>query len=190
HSYMVEQEMLSYASGLQGQSLIDNMGGKNAVRREAMGAFLYSAMYARNANNYELVMTSARHYWNACITLVSQPIERELLKEPIRTILDCITATAEKKPKKEDKDSVPVVTDTKSDKSLVQTEGKAETKDVKEVKEQKSSTMIGSPQEDLTLRAALYGVLFMSYIDQEEWENALQAMDQAVDAMPRTKHRL
>jgi len=35
--------MMSYASGIQGQSLIENMAGKNAVRREAMEAFLNSA---------------------------------------------------------------------------------------------------------------------------------------------------
>ena len=57
--------------------------------------------YARNADNYEMVMTAARHYWNACVPLVSQPIERELLREPIKVILQCITATAEKIKKKE-----------------------------------------------------------------------------------------
>lgn len=57
--------------------------------------------YARNADNYEMVMTAARHYWNACVPLVSQPIERELLREPIKMILQCITSTAEKIKKKE-----------------------------------------------------------------------------------------
>ena len=37
--------MLSYASGVLGQSLIDNMSGKNAIRREALEAFLNSARY-------------------------------------------------------------------------------------------------------------------------------------------------
>lgn len=40
---MVEQEMLSYASNLYGQSLIDNTKGKNSVRRQAMVQFLSSA---------------------------------------------------------------------------------------------------------------------------------------------------
>jgi hypothetical protein len=40
---MVEFEMLSYSSGILGQSLVDNMGGKNAIRREALSAFLDSA---------------------------------------------------------------------------------------------------------------------------------------------------
>ena len=46
-------------------------------------------------------MTAARHYWNASCPLLSQPIERELLREPIRIILQCITDTAEKLKKKE-----------------------------------------------------------------------------------------
>jgi len=57
--------------------------------------------FARNAENYDLVMTAARHYWNACIPLVNQPIERELLREPIKAILHSITATAEKVKKPE-----------------------------------------------------------------------------------------
>lgn len=137
HRYSVEQEMLSYASGVLGQSLIDNMSGKNAIRREALEAFLNSARqdlpsfayldlqfyllvancgifsvlflflfllmcrFARNAENYDLVMTAVRHYWNASLPLVSQPIERELLREPIKVMLQCITATAEKVKKTE-----------------------------------------------------------------------------------------
>ena len=43
HKYSVEQEMLSYSSVLLGQSLVENMKGKNSLRREAMEAFLNSA---------------------------------------------------------------------------------------------------------------------------------------------------
>ena len=57
--------------------------------------------FAANADNYEMVMTAARHYWNASCPLVSQPIERELLREPVRIVLQCITNTAEKQKKKE-----------------------------------------------------------------------------------------
>ncbi|CAC5380788.1 Cilia- and flagella-associated protein 46 [Mytilus coruscus] len=176
HRYLVEQEMLSYASGILGQSLMDNMAGKNAIRREAMEAFLNSARYARNADNYEMVMTAARHYWNACVPLVSQPIERELLREPIKMILQCITATAEKIKKKEEKQEG-------------EEEGNEET--TKEVAvPQKSQSTIGSPEDDLTLRASMYGVLFQSFADKKQWEEGLRTMDQAINDMPRTKHRL
>ncbi|XP_052099636.1 cilia- and flagella-associated protein 46-like isoform X4 [Mytilus californianus] len=176
HRYLVEQEMLSYASGILGQSLMDNMAGKNAIRREAMEAFLNSARYARNADNYEMVMTAARHYWNACVPLVSQPIERELLREPIKMILQCITATAEKIKKKEEKQ---------------EGEGEENEETTKEVAvPQKSQSTIGSPEDDLTLRASMYGVLFQSFADKKQWEEGLRTMDQAINDMPRTKHRL
>ncbi|CAG2203029.1 Cilia- and flagella-associated protein 46 [Mytilus edulis] len=176
HRYLVEQEMLSYASGILGQSLMDNMAGKNAIRREAMEAFLNSARYARNADNYEMVMTAARHYWNACVPLVSQPIERELLREPIKMILQCITSTAEKIKKKEEKQ---------------EGEGEENEETTKEVAvPQKSQSTIGSPEDDLTLRASMYGVLFQSFADKKQWEEGLRTMDQAINDMPRTKHRL
>ncbi|XP_056005172.1 cilia- and flagella-associated protein 46-like isoform X7 [Ostrea edulis] len=179
HRYAVEQEMLSYASGVLGQSLIDNMSGKNAIRREALEAFLNSARFARNAENYDLVMTAVRHYWNACLPLVSQPIERELLREPIKVMLQCITATAEKIKKTEEK--------TEDDEDE---EGGEDDQGVETAPEKPKSSTIGSPEDDLTLRASMYGVLFQSYADKEQWEEGLQAMDQAINDMPRTKHRL
>ena len=63
--------------------------------------FSFFCRFAGNADNYGMVMTAARHYWNASCPLLSQPIERELLREPIRIILQCITDTAEKLKKKE-----------------------------------------------------------------------------------------
>ena len=57
-------------------------------------------------------------------------------------------------------------------------------------KEETSSTPEDSTGDDLTLRAALYGVLFQAYADKKEWEAGLAAMDQAITDMPRTKHRL
>ncbi|KAL4232411.1 Cilia and flagella associated protein 46 [Mactra antiquata] len=181
HLQMVEFEMLSYSSGILGQSLVDNMGGKNAVRREALSAFLDSARFAMKADNYELVMTAARHYWNACCSLVSQPIERELLREPIRMILHCITETADSQKKKEEKSEDKTEEENVDDTSVGNTTQDSEDKTV---------GGIGAVEDDLTLRAALYGVLFQSFADKGEWEAGLQAMDQAITDMPRTKHRL
>ncbi|KAK7109057.1 hypothetical protein V1264_013170 [Littorina saxatilis] len=191
HQYMVEQEMLSYASVLHGHSLINNMAGKNSMRREAMAAFLNSCRFARAANNYELVMTAARHYWNSAIPLVSMPIERELLKEPMKVILECITATSDKKIKKEEppeEEQTPAEEGKEAEEG--KQEGKGGQKKIVPAKPKQPAGMIGKSGEDLTLRAAMYGVLFQSYADEGEWELALQAMDQAITDMPRTKHRL
>ena len=45
-------------------------------------------------------------------------------------------------------------------------------------------------EDDLALQAAMYGVLFQVYADQQDWEEGLKLMDIAISSMPRTKHRL
>lgn len=45
-------------------------------------------------------------------------------------------------------------------------------------------------EDDLTLRAALYGVLFHCHADLEDWEGGLRVLDEAVQVLPRTAHRL
>ncbi|XP_070541399.1 cilia- and flagella-associated protein 46-like isoform X2 [Ptychodera flava] len=183
---MVYQEMLSYASCLQGQSLMDNMQGKSVVRRAALEAFVNAARYGRKAENYQLVITAARHYWNAALPLVSEPIERQLLRQPLTIILDSITATVGKDKKQEKKE------DEKSDDSKVDTSAtpSQSTSSTSLLGTSPLSQAIGDPENDLTLRAAMYGVLFQSYADKSQWEDGLAAMDKAVNDMPRTKHRL
>ncbi|EPY85357.1 hypothetical protein CB1_000385007 [Camelus ferus] len=45
-------------------------------------------------------------------------------------------------------------------------------------------------EDDLTLRAALYGLLFHSHADRDDWEGGLKVLDEAVQVLPRTAHRL
>lgn len=45
-------------------------------------------------------------------------------------------------------------------------------------------------EDDLTLRAALYSVLFYTHADQKDWEAGLKVLDEAVQVLPRTAHRL
>ena len=52
--------------------------------------------FGRNANNYDLVITACRHYWNASLPLINQPIERELLVEPVSMILEYIADVTDK----------------------------------------------------------------------------------------------
>ncbi|XP_064631435.1 cilia- and flagella-associated protein 46-like isoform X3 [Lineus longissimus] len=184
HKCMVEQEMMSIASCLLGQSLMENMLGKNAIRRQAMEAFLNSARYGHTAGNYKLVINAARHYWNACMALVSQPIERELLKEPIRIILECVADVAAQA--KKEAEQLAALPGANLKVAVGAPGGPAGT-----------ALPVGIPappthdtSEDLTLRAALYGVLFQSYSDKGEWEESIKSMDEAVNAMPRTNHRL
>ena len=53
--------------------------------------------FGSEAENADLVLIAGRHYWNAILPLISQPIERELLREPISILLDCINGTTDKR---------------------------------------------------------------------------------------------
>ena len=48
------------------------------------------------------MITAARHYWNAIKPFIGKPIERELLKEPMEAVLECIAAVAGKGMGKDD----------------------------------------------------------------------------------------
>lgn len=53
-----------------------------------------------------------------------------------------------------------------------------------------ASKPLDETEDDLALQAAMYGVLFQVYADQQNWEDGLKLMDTAISSMPRTKHRL
>ena len=53
-----------------------------------------------------------------------------------------------------------------------------------------ASKTLDDREDDLALQAAMYGVLFQVYADQNDWEEGLKLMDVAISSMPRTKHRL
>lgn len=50
--------------------------------------------FGQKAGNYDLVIAAARHYWNAIKPFIVEPIERELLREPMEAVLECIAAVA------------------------------------------------------------------------------------------------
>ncbi|XP_009995846.1 PREDICTED: tetratricopeptide repeat protein 40 [Chaetura pelagica] len=47
-----------------------------------------------------------------------------------------------------------------------------------------------SAEEDLTLRTSLYGLLFHIYADKAYWKAALKVLDEAIQVLPQTRHRL
>jgi len=47
-----------------------------------------------------------------------------------------------------------------------------------------------TPQEDAQIRSALYGVLVQIYMDKHSWHSALDIIDNALQVLPRTQHRL
>ena len=65
--------------------------------------FLYRVLrFGQKAENYDLVISAARHYWNAIKPFIVEPIERELLREPMEAVLECVAAVAANEVGKED----------------------------------------------------------------------------------------
>nr|XP_009929955.1 PREDICTED: tetratricopeptide repeat protein 40 [Opisthocomus hoazin] len=159
----VRQEMLSTAACIQGKSITEHLSGTKDSRVAASKAFVQSARYAGEAGNYSLVMLAARHFWNICLPLLRSPHDREQFREPTEIILKNIIK-AESKNKQEKKDTLPL--------------------------HQWITRDFQSAEEDLTLRTSLYGLLFHIYADKADWETALKVLDEAIQALPQTRHRL
>jgi hypothetical protein len=70
-----------------------------ALRREALNSFSDSCSYAAQAENYELAIHSARHYWNLCLPYLLQVQERAYLFDNLREILRSLYVTYKYKPK-------------------------------------------------------------------------------------------
>ncbi|XP_071420476.1 cilia- and flagella-associated protein 46 isoform X2 [Pithys albifrons albifrons] len=170
----VRQEILSTTACIQGQSIMEHLSGRKHLRVAASKAFAQSARYAGEAGNYSLVMFAARHFWNACLPWLGSPHDREQLKEPTEIILKSIIK-AESKNKQETKDTWPL--------------HQWMTKDFQSIGLAVERLLPGA-EEDLIIRISLYGLLFHIYGDKADWETALKVLDEAVQVLPQTRHKL
>ncbi|XP_009464689.1 PREDICTED: tetratricopeptide repeat protein 40 [Nipponia nippon] len=170
----VRQEMLSTTACIQGKSIMENSSGRKHLRVAASKAFVQSARYAGEAGNGSLVMFAARHFWNTCLPLLGSPHDREQFKEPIEIILKNIIK-AESKNTQEKKDVLPL--------------HQWITKDFQSIGLSVGCFVPGA-EEDLTLRTSLYGLLFHMYADKADWDTALKVLDEAIQVLPQTRHRL
>ncbi|KAM8806051.1 cilia- and flagella-associated protein 46 [Eudromia elegans] len=171
---IMRQEMLSTAACIQGKNIMANLSGKKHLRVAALKAFVQSARYAGEAGNHSLVMFAARQFWNTCLPLIGSPYDREQLKEPTEVILKHIIK-AESRNKQEKNDTLPL--------------HQWPTKDLLSNELSLGHSLPGA-EEDLTLRTSLYGLLFHIHADKADWETALKVLDEAVQVLPRTRHRL
>ncbi|XP_065072026.1 cilia- and flagella-associated protein 46-like isoform X1 [Rhopilema esculentum] len=213
HKYKVEQELLHYTSVLMGENLVAIMHGRSEARHQALNHFFEACRFATKARNYQLAMSAAKHYWNTVQSFISTPIERKLLKEPIKALLKCIADAWKHSGFRESQDKNDDGEDGRrkvQKPSLVKSSPGAKKKEkAKPSHISKKSAASGSHvrigeedflgeeerekssmDADLTLRASLYGVLFQAYSDTGDWINGLKAMDEAVKVMPKTHHRL
>ncbi|NXT51328.1 CFA46 protein, partial [Pluvianellus socialis] len=161
----MRQEMLSATACIQGKSIMENLSGRKHLRVAASKAFVQSARYAGEAGNYALVMLAARHFWNTCLPLLSSPHDREQFKEPTEIILKSIIKA---EAKNDQKDRLPL--------------HQWLTKDFQSIGLSVGCFLPGT--------TSLYRLLFRIHADKADWEAALKVLDEAIQVLPQTRHRL
>ncbi|XP_029496742.2 cilia- and flagella-associated protein 46 isoform X1 [Oncorhynchus nerka] len=166
------QEMLSNAACLRGLSMVHKSNGHPHSYREALQMLQSSVSYAEQAGNSVLCMATARHYWNNCLPLTETSLERQQLRQPLEKILKALVHTSKKDP------------------TQGKEKGGATLTGMPSVTSSLEASSMGSPEDDLTLRAAMYGLLFHIHADSSDWTGALTLLEQAIRDMPRTRHRL
>ncbi|XP_075389603.1 cilia- and flagella-associated protein 46 [Tenrec ecaudatus] len=166
-------EMLSTAACIQGQSIVGNLKGQKQLRLKAAKAFVESARFGCLAGSSALVMLAARHYWNTCLPLLSLALNRKKMKTAVRKLLSFITKTEATK-QETDRTLLLHQWPTSDFQCSGMTEG----------------NFLPGAEDDLTLRVALYSLLFHSHADHSDWEGGLKVLDEAVQVLPRTPHRL
>nr|XP_058154071.1 cilia- and flagella-associated protein 46 isoform X2 [Dasypus novemcinctus] len=166
-------EMLSAAACTQGRSIMENLKGRKQLRLAAAKAFLESARFGGLAGSSALVLLAARHFWNACLPLLSSAASRKKVRGAVQKVVSIINKTET----------------TKQEKGRTLFLHQWPTMDLQSGGVTEGHFVPGA-EDDLTLRAALYGLLFHSHADQDDWEGGLKVLDEAVQVLPRTAHRL
>uniref|UniRef100_A0ABM5G1E7 Cilia- and flagella-associated protein 46 isoform X2 n=1 Tax=Pogona vitticeps TaxID=103695 RepID=A0ABM5G1E7_9SAUR len=175
NDYTARQEMLSIAACTQGKSMMENLAGKKHLRAVASKCFVASARYAGEAGDVALAMIASRHFWNACLPFIGSSADRQQLKIPTEVLLKSIIKASEAKNKQEAEQMLhlhqwPTIDFQSSSSSSV--------------------PFFPGADEDLTLRTFLYVLLFQVHADKNDWEAGLKVLDDAIQILPRTKHRL
>ncbi|XP_047559332.1 cilia- and flagella-associated protein 46 isoform X1 [Lutra lutra] len=166
-------EMLSAIACVQGRSIMENLKGRKQLRLAAAKAFIESAKFGGIARSRALVMAAVRRYWNTWLPFLSSAASRRTTKNVLQRIICIINKT---EAEKQGKGKVLLLHQwpTADSHSGGMTEGH----------------FLPGAEDDLTLRAALYGLLFHCHADHGDWEGGLKVLDEAVQALPRTAHRL
>ncbi|KAG8435302.1 hypothetical protein GDO86_013309 [Hymenochirus boettgeri] len=180
-SSVLEQEMLSMAACIQGQCIMGNLSGNKHLRLSAIKAFQSSSRFAGEAGNVSLALQAARHFWNACYPFSKSAKEREPLKEATMSVIRAITDAGAKQKQQSDSDITCFHLWPTMD-AHDQTAGSECLED--------STRYEDSSDEEQKLRASLYEFLFNIYGDKNEWEAGLKVLDEAIQILPRSKHRL
>ncbi|XP_053062995.1 cilia- and flagella-associated protein 46 isoform X3 [Acinonyx jubatus] len=166
-------EMLSTTACIQGRSILENLKGRKQLRLAAARSFTEGARFGGIAGSSALVMLAVRQYWNTWLPLLSSAANRRKAKTVVQRLIGIINKTEAKKQGK--------------GKTLLLHQWP--TADFQSGGTPEGHFLPGA-EDDLTLRAALYGLLFHCYADRGDWEGGLKVLDEAVQVLPRTAHRL
>ncbi|XP_054441049.1 cilia- and flagella-associated protein 46 [Pteronotus mesoamericanus] len=166
-------EALSITACTQGRSIVENLKGRKQLRVAAAKAFTESVRFGGIAQSSALVMLAARHYWNTQLPLLSSAASRRAAKSAVQQVIAVINKTEAQT----------------QEKGSTQRLHQWPTADFQGGGTSDISFLPGA-EDDLSLRAALYGLLFHCHADQDDWEGGLKVLEEAVQVLPRTAHRL
>ncbi|XP_071987329.1 cilia- and flagella-associated protein 46 isoform X2 [Engystomops pustulosus] len=175
-------EMLSVTACIQGQSIMDSLAGKKHSRLSAIKAFEMSSRFAGEAGSPALTLQAARHFWSACSPLIRSAKERETLKDSVLSVIRAFAEAEVQQKKRSENDAMLFHLWPSMD---------VQSREVHDPKNLQGSS--GEPDgynQELGLRAALYELLFNIHADKNDWQPGLKVLDEAINVMPRTKHRL
>ncbi|CAF0762870.1 unnamed protein product [Rotaria sordida] len=189
-------EYVSRACGAHAECLLKQQTGQKQERKEVLAILVEAASYASKADLYELTMHLARHFWNTCRISIKRKLERSLLFDPLNELVHHINTVAPKSivaslSDKETKEQKSVSTDSfKPKKQPLINKKDKKSLTIDDNDQTQITTFISNPQEDAQIRSALYGVLVQIYMDKHSWHSALDIIDNALQVLPRTQHRL
>ncbi|CAF4722909.1 unnamed protein product [Rotaria sp. Silwood1] len=188
-------EYVSRACGAHAECLLKQQTGQKQERKEVLAILVEAASYSSKADLYELTMHLARHFWNTCRVSIKRKLERSLLFDPLNELIHHINTVAPKSivaslHDKEIKEEKSISTDNFKPKKQPLINKKDKKSQSIDDEQLSITTSISNPQEDAQIRSALYGVLVQIYMDKHSWHSALDAIDNALQVLPRTQHRL
>ncbi|KAM4033890.1 cilia- and flagella-associated protein 46 isoform 2-T2 [Anomaloglossus baeobatrachus] len=175
-------ELLSVTACIQGQSIMDSLAGKKHFRLSAIKAFELSSRFAGEAGNPSLTIQAAKHFWHACSPLIKFANERETLKDSVVVVLKALAEAEVKEKKRSEHDTMLFHLWPSMD---------VQSRTVHDQENLEGASSDSDPyNQELSLKAALYELLFNIYADKNDWQSGLKVLDEAIGILPRTRHRL
>ncbi|XP_068112949.1 cilia- and flagella-associated protein 46 isoform X2 [Hyperolius riggenbachi] len=182
HVAKLECEMLSTAACIQGQSIMENLAGKKHLRLSAIKAFEASARFGGEAGSRSLALQAAKHFWHACFPLTKSAKEREPLKDSVTAVIRALNEAETNLKQESENDTTSFHLWPTMDIENRKVHDPSNPKDT-------SSQSEGAIKE-LILKTGLYELLFTLYADKNDWDSGLKVLDEAINILPRTRHRL